>query len=118
MTRLKHKILYLDIYVEYVNKIKTNQIKANEKLPSKRNLADNKNVSLITIEKAYDQLLQEGYIYSIEKKGYYVNQIELTTNKKIINKPKEEKQINLILQAPLQETMSSLFQHGQKHAEK
>ena len=93
MTRLKHKILYLDIYEEYVNKIKTNQIKANEKLPSKRNLADNKNVSLITIEKAYDQLLQEGYIYSIEKKGYYVNQIELTTNKKIINKPKEEKQI-------------------------
>lgn len=94
MTRLKNKILYLDIYNEYVNKIKTNKLKANDKLPSKRNLANIKNVSLITIEKAYDQLLQEGYIYSIEKKGYYVNQIELTnTNKKIINKSKEEKQI-------------------------
>ncbi len=98
MTRLKEKVLYLDIYNEYVNKIKSNKLKPNDKLPSKRNLADNKNVSLITIEKAYDQLLQEGYIYSIEKKGYYVSQIELISpNKKIINKPKEEKQIKYII---------------------
>ncbi len=98
MTRLKEKVLYLDIYNEYVNKIKSNKLKPNDKLPSKRNLADNKNVSLITIEKAYDQLLQEGYIYSIEKKGYYVSQIELVSvNKKIINKPKEEKQIKYII---------------------
>ena len=95
MTRLRNKILYLDIYQEYVDKIKNNKLKANEKLPSKRNLAYKKNVSLITIEKAYDQLLSEGYIYSIEKKGYYVSKINISLNNKTkvkqIKETKEKK---------------------------
>lgn len=43
-----------------------------EKLPSKRSFARNNGVSTITIQNAYDQLVSEGYIYTIEKKGYYV----------------------------------------------
>lgn len=95
MTRLKHQILYLKIYQEYAAKIKEGKLKANEKLPSKRKLAEKNNVSLITIEKAYEQLLSEGYIYSIEKKGYYVSQIDIAPNKKVkINQTKELKQSN------------------------
>ncbi len=52
------------------------KLKPNEKLPSKRSFAKHQNVSLITIENAYNQLLIEGYIYSIEKKGYFVSDIE------------------------------------------
>jgi len=45
---------------------------ADEKLPSKRQLAKNHQISLKTVENAYEQLLTEGYVYSEEKRGYFV----------------------------------------------
>lgn len=48
---------------------------AGDRLPSKRSFARHLNVSTITIENAYAQLLAEGYIYSIPKKGYYITDI-------------------------------------------
>ena len=47
-----------------------------EKLPSKRALAENLEVSKITVEAAYNQLLSEGYIRSQEKVGYFVENVE------------------------------------------
>ena len=47
-----------------------------EKLPSKRALAENLEVSKITVETAYSQLLSEGYICSREKVGYFVENLE------------------------------------------
>jgi len=47
-----------------------------EKLPSKRSLAQNLEVSKITVETAYSQLLSEGYISSREKVGYFVEAVE------------------------------------------
>ena len=49
---------------------------AGEKLPSKRALAENLEVSKITVEAAYNQLLSEGYIRSQEKVGYFVEAVE------------------------------------------
>ena len=46
------------------------------KLPSKRALALNLEVSKITVEAAYAQLLAEGYIRSREKVGYFVEAVE------------------------------------------
>ena len=51
-------------------------LKAGEKLPSKRVLASNLGVSVITVENAYAQLMAEGYIYSAPKKGFYVAEFE------------------------------------------
>lgn len=68
--------MYLYLYQRIKDDIENQILKANEKLPSKRNLSKNLHISLITVENAYNQLLLEGYIYSIEKKGYYVNQME------------------------------------------
>lgn len=39
------------------------------KLPSKRNFAKNLGISTITVENAYEQLIAEGYIYSIPKRA-------------------------------------------------
>ena len=50
-------------------------LKPGEKLPSKRALAENLEVSKITVEAAYSQLLSEGYIRSREKVGYFVEAI-------------------------------------------
>ena len=47
-----------------------------EKLPSKRALAENLEISKITVETAYNQLLSEGYIHSREKVGYFVEAVE------------------------------------------
>ena len=45
------------------------------KLPSKRALAEHLEVSKITVETAYGQLLEEGYIRSVQKVGYFVEPI-------------------------------------------
>ena len=46
---------------------------AGEKLPSKREMARDLGIALITVENAYAQLIIEGYVTSREKSGYFVN---------------------------------------------
>ena len=53
-------------------------LKPGQKLPSKRTLAQNLEVSKITVEAAYSQLLSEGYIRAAEKVGYFVEDIPQT----------------------------------------
>ena len=55
--------------------ILSGKLAAGEKLPSKRALAENLEVSKITVETAYNQLLAEGYITSREKIGCFVEDI-------------------------------------------
>ena len=50
-------------------------IAPGSKLPSKRALAEHLGVSAITVEYAYRQLADEGYIYTRERSGYYVRSI-------------------------------------------
>ena len=61
--------MYEQLYQGIKEDIIHKKILSHEKLPSKRNFAKHLKVSIITIENAYHQLLIEGYIYSIEKKG-------------------------------------------------
>lgn len=64
----------------------------NEKLPSKRNLANHLGISVITIANTYERLISEGYIYSIEKSGFFVT--ELLSFSQIKNKKKSVNQEN------------------------
>ena len=64
--------LYEYIYKRIKEDILSGTLKPNEKLPSKRTFARNNGVSSITIQNAYDQLIGEGYVYTVPKKGYYV----------------------------------------------
>ena len=68
--------LYEHLYKCIKNDIKKGVLEKNGKLPSKRSLAKNLGISVITVENAYAQLMAEGYIYSIAKKGYYVSDIK------------------------------------------
>lgn len=45
------------------------------RLPSKRAMADQQGVSVITVENAYRQLMDEGYLRARERSGYYVRAI-------------------------------------------
>lgn len=64
--------LYEYLYKCIKKDIIEGRIKAMEKLPSKRSFAKNLGISVITVEGAYDQLMAEGYIFSLPKKGFYV----------------------------------------------
>lgn len=67
--------LYEALYRCLRQSILTGEVAPGEKLPSKRALAAHLEVSKITVEAAYNQLLAEGYIRSCEKVGYYVEQV-------------------------------------------
>lgn len=64
--------LYEYLYKCIKNDILLGNLEIDEKLPSKRSFAKNLGISVITVENAYEQLMAEGYIYSIPKKGFYV----------------------------------------------
>ena len=64
--------LYEALYRCIRGDILAGKIRSGEKLPSKRALAEHLEVSKITVEGAYNQLLAEGYIRSQEKVGYFV----------------------------------------------
>ena len=68
----KNKSMYLSIYEHIRDDIVSGLYPKNTKLPSKRNMADEYGVSVITVEHAYELLAEEGYILPREKRGYFV----------------------------------------------
>lgn len=68
--------LYEALYRCIRSDILSGALKPGEKLPSKRALSSHLEVSKITVETAYNQLLAEGYICSREKVGYFVEAVE------------------------------------------
>ncbi len=68
--------LYEALYRCIRDDILSGKLPAGEKLPSKRALSQHLEVSKITVETAYSQLLAEGYISSREKVGYFVESVE------------------------------------------
>lgn len=67
--------LYEHLYKCIKDDILSGELMPDYKLPSKRTFAKNLGISTITIENAYAQLMAEGYIYSLPKRGYYVSDI-------------------------------------------
>ena len=68
--------LYLSLYEKLKNQIIEGQYHSNDKFPSKRQLSEHLSMSHTTIEHAYQLLLDEGFIYSKPRSGYYVSDIE------------------------------------------
>lgn len=68
--------LYEYLYKCIRKDILNGTLPAGYKLPSKRSFAKNLNISVITVENAYAQLMAEGYLTSIPKKGYFVAKLE------------------------------------------
>jgi len=68
--------LYEALYRSIREDILTGRIPAGEKLPSKRTLAAHLEVSCITVEGAYSQLLAEGYIRTEPRRGYFAERVE------------------------------------------
>ena len=64
------------LYRRIKEDILAGELRAGEKLPSKRALAQHLEVAVVTVENAYAQLVAEGYVCAREKRGYFVSQLE------------------------------------------
>jgi GntR family transcriptional regulator/MocR family aminotransferase len=68
--------LYQRLYEDIKEKILNNEYKKNSRLESIRSLSNRLNISTTTVEKAYNQLLVEGYIKSKPRSGYTVMDVQ------------------------------------------
>ncbi|WAA12459.1 GntR family transcriptional regulator [Fervidibacillus halotolerans] len=66
--------IYRQIYAQIRKQILTNELKAGELLPSMRQLAKDLDISIITTKRAYEELENDGFIYSIVGKGSFVSE--------------------------------------------
>lgn len=73
--KTKQNYLYQQIYKNFKKLILEGKFSTHYKLPSKRELAEELKVSINSVANAYEQLLEEGYIYAVERKGYFVEDI-------------------------------------------
>ncbi len=113
-TEIGSDSLYEYLYKCIKNDIVKGTIKAGEKLPSKRNFAKNLGVSVITVENAYEQLIAEGYIHSIPKSGFYVNELETFPEEPIVTAkeiaaPRQEEERAYLADFTSNQTPSDLF---------
>ncbi len=76
---------YYSLYTEIKGHILSGDFTAGQKLPSKRVMADRSGVSLITVERAYAMLEEEGYISAKERSGYFVSHIDIIRESEKIN---------------------------------
>ena len=88
--------LYEALYRCIRQDILSGRLAAGEKLPSKRALATHLEVSKITVEAAYNQLLAEGYIRSLEKVGYFVETLPKQSAEPVFKEAKEPRREDLI----------------------
>ena len=84
--------LYEALYRCIRGDILSGALPPGEKLPSKRALAQHLEVSKITVETAYSQLLSEGYICSREKVGYFVEAVERAAPVRLPEQPRVPKE--------------------------
>jgi GntR family transcriptional regulator/MocR family aminotransferase len=68
--------LYLQLYDYIKAEIQSGRIVCSTKLPSKRKLSSHLGISQNTIQAAYDQLIEEGYVMPVERKGFYVCKLD------------------------------------------
>lgn len=76
LEKKKGSSLYEELYQKLKEDILRGRILPGTKLPSKRELARDNGISVKTVLSAYEQLVVEGYLYSKEKKGYFVAAVE------------------------------------------
>ena len=65
--------LYEQIVTQIKTQIMSGELKAGEALPSIRSLAKSLQISILTVQKAYDLLQADGFIETTAGKGCYVS---------------------------------------------
>ncbi len=83
LTDLSDESLQGQIVRQIRAKILTGDLSAGADLPSIRKLAREHHVSVITVQRAYESLEQEGLIHSRRGKGFFVSELSEGIRKKL-----------------------------------
>ena len=83
--------LYESLYEALRRDILSGRLAAGTRLPPKREMASDNDISLTTVINAYQQLIMEGYIINEERRGYFVAGIKAMP-KMPGRRPEEEKE--------------------------
>jgi len=88
---------YVQLYEQLRAAVVSGELAPGSRLPSKRLMAEEAGVSVITVEHAYALLADEGYIRPRERSGYYVASGEDT----VLNPPRRQVEHSLAASNPL-----------------
>ncbi len=110
--------IYEQIKEQIKVKIVTNELKANDLLPSIRTLAKDLRCSVITTKNAYEELVKEGFLKNIPSKGFYVTKInkeialeeQLNKIENLLDKAVAIAKMNNIKEKTLKEMLNILYE--------
>lgn len=88
--------LYIQIKRNLKRLILSGSLKENDAIPSVRKLAVEFAINVNTVQRAYRELEQEGYIYSVPGKGNFVSKVDDNVFEKNLEEIKTE--LNVILE--------------------
>jgi len=106
LTDLSNEPLQAQISRQIRAKILAGELTAETSLPSIRELARQQHVSVITVQRAYEQLLRESLIHSRRGKGFFVSQLR-TDEKKDMAKERLMQNLERPILAALDEGLST-----------
>ncbi len=102
--------LYEQLYGGIKTRILQGVLESASKLPSKRQLKADLNISMTTVENTYNLLIDENLIYAKEKSGYYVSTIDtLKVKEKALQEIKVHDSVKSVL--PLGQVDTSIVQN-------
>ncbi len=84
--------LYEQIYIFIKSEIQSGRIPPGAKLPSKRKLSSHLKVSQNTIQAAYNQLIEEGYVTPEERRGFFVCKLDQIQKMNLTKEPEEKQE--------------------------
>ena len=102
---------YIALYRSIKEKIISGEYKKGQKLLSKRVCADIFGCSTITVENAYRMLMDEGYVESREKSGYFVSHADFLLRDKNENRENGIRNLEL-LKENVMETDTDTFEYS------
>jgi GntR family transcriptional regulator len=105
------------IYLQLKNRIReailNGELKAGTRMPSVRSLSRELGIAIITVRRAYDDLVKEAFLSNIPAVGYDVLKIDMTSYNKTVIEEIKEKMEDIKARARLagidQETLITLW---------
>ena len=73
LSNVSSKPIYEQITVQIKGMIMSGELKPGDAMPSMRKLAKELHVSVITTQRAYDDLVKDGFIVTVPAKGTFVS---------------------------------------------
>jgi GntR family transcriptional regulator/MocR family aminotransferase len=106
--------VYEKVYNYYIEKMKEGTLKNGDKMPSLRETEKILGVSRTSVESGYMQLAADGYIYSVEKVGFFVAELALRISAEgEVKKSKTVKYQNTNKKSPIDNIEYDLFTIGE-----